>query len=1425
MPSPRRSLALPVLVLLALAGLLPAGAARRGDRGIPAGTARATGAEPWEGAPFTASPAAIAAAAAQLHGEEGDDAVVLLLDASYGFDAAGRETYTQRLVYRVLTAGAQASWSTIEENWEPWHQQRPQIRARVITPDGAEHPLDPATLTENAATADDPDMFEDGRVLRAPLPAIRAGAVVEQQVTVRDTAPFFDRGVVRLHGLDSGAPVRHARVTLEAPAAFPLRWVARGLPGVSPRETVADGRRRLTFETRDLEPADDPEPGLPPETPRTAYVAFSTGRSWEDLARHYSEIVDRAIQGSDLSAFLRSAGGPAASQLETIERLLARVGDQVRYTGIELGEGGLIPRKPAETLNRRFGDCKDKAVLLTALLRASDIPAYVALLNASEDDADVEPSLPGFGLFNHAVVVVPGSPAIWIDPTDPYARAGELPVADQGRLALVASPSAMGLVKTPEATSADNREIETREFFLADLGPARVVATSEYHGAVERDLRALYAAQDGPALRQAFKTYATAAYLAADLAAVEHSPPADLSTPLRLRLDIKDARRGFTDERSAAVGLNPAALLSHLPDEITGGAAAVAGAGNAGKELEKPEPRRGDYVFSRPMMVEVRYRLVPPAGYAPQPLPAARARRFGPATLSETYSAGDHGVVLATFRLDTGKRRISPAELEALRAGVRVALQEKTTLLTFDQVGEAHLAAGRVREALAEFQREEAQAPRQALPLARGARALLAGGMGEAAREEARRALRLDPKSAPASRALGWTLEHDELGRRFGAGFDRAGAIAAYRRARELDPGDADARLELAALLERDARGQRYAPAADLAGAIDEYRSLKQDLGSDAVDESLLAALVRAGRYPEARELAARMQDSRTAAVLALVATAATEGAEAAVREGERRFGDDQARAAALLAAAQSLMTARRYPEAAALLERAGRQSDNAAAMLSMADLLRRARRHEEIALPANQPATPARRLMTLAAGGSPDPKRLAALFSRDLEPEILRSADQARRLFDAGAAPARKQLRSLEMPPDVAVDLALGALRESVSGDDATGYRVGLSFPLDPSAHDLAVYVVRDGGEYRIAGLSADRSLLGREALRRLQRGDLAGARKWLDWALDGNSAPGSGGDPVPEDPFPALWTRAGAPAPASVEEVRCASAALVAAAAPVDTAPSSEGSSQTNATKALLLLRSCREAASDPVRRRALDLALTLGYGALHRYGEMEEAARRLLAAAPGSERAERLEAQALRALERWPEVHALAARRLQRSADDAWALELLADEALQAHDLAGAEARLRQIVQAGKATAHDYNSLAWLLLQRGRADGEALDFGQRAATLSGYEQPAYLHTLASLYAEMGRTAEAYRIIVQSIGARPDEAPRPNDWYVFGRLAEHYGLPDVARRYYKRVAPPKSSLEEPMSTHALAARRLAALGDEKKTQIRATL
>ncbi|HSF43281.1 MAG TPA: DUF3857 domain-containing protein, partial [Thermoanaerobaculia bacterium] len=161
---------------------------------LPAG-ARAS--EPWDGPAFAGDPKAMVRAAQAVPGEEGEAVVVLLLEAFYRYDEAGRETFSQRIVYRIVGPGAHESWSAVEERWSPWHQARPELRARVITPDGAVHLLDPAVLTENGEAQEAPDMFEDGRVLRGPLPAVRPGAVVEQEVTVRETAPFFDRGVVR----------------------------------------------------------------------------------------------------------------------------------------------------------------------------------------------------------------------------------------------------------------------------------------------------------------------------------------------------------------------------------------------------------------------------------------------------------------------------------------------------------------------------------------------------------------------------------------------------------------------------------------------------------------------------------------------------------------------------------------------------------------------------------------------------------------------------------------------------------------------------------------------------------------------------------------------------------------------------------------------------------------------------------------------------------------------------------------------------------------------------------------------------------------------------------------------------------------------------------------------------------------------------
>jgi tetratricopeptide (TPR) repeat protein len=1343
---------------------------------------------PWEAGAFVADPAEmIRAASAVDTGSHEGGVIVLFSEARYNYDEQGRATRVQRLVYRILSPSADPDWSEVSEPWSPWYQERPVLKARVVTPDGAAHLLDPATIAESA-TSQEPEMFEDGRILRAPLPATGPGAVVETEVTSRDTAPFFDSGTVETLLMRLWVPVRHVRAIVEAPAALPLRHVVRQLPKVGVREEVEDGRRRLTFELRDLSPFEDFEIGMPSDA-WVSYVGFSTAPSWSAVAQRYSEIVEEAIRGAEesgaLRAFLRSADVPAKTPRETLDRILARLGTEVRYTGVELGAGSIIPRSPAETLRRKFGDCKDKAVLLTALLRKLEIPAHVALLRAGEHYPDVEEPLPGMGAFNHAIVFVPGEPAIWIDPTDRYARAGELPAGDQGRLALIASPATQGLVRTPEATAADNHEVETREIFLADLGRARVVETTELRGTAERDIRATYATQDAKSLRESLTEYVSTVYMTDKVGKIDHSNPVDLSGPFRLRLEVEDSQCGFTDMEAASVALFPGSALGRLPEELR-------------TEPDEKKPRKAAYHLTRPFSSEVRYRIVPPAGFQPQTLPPGRVRQLGPATLSEDYAAGDDGIVTATMRFTIDKRRLSAEEFEAVRKSASAAWVEDAVLVHFEQVGKAHLAAGRVREALDEMGRLAALSPKKALPRLRFARALLAVGMGESAREEAKRAVDLEPSFSRAYRDLAWILQRDEVGRRFGKGFDRAGAIAAYRQAKELDPKDWVVRADLAILLEHDAKGRRYSRDADLAAAIDEYRELKADLDEGAMDDNLAAALLEAGRFEELKKLLAELEATDSRSTLRLVVLAATEGAEAAAREAERSFSDVEARRKALQEAAKSLTEARRYAEAADLLERAGRQAPNAAKILSGVEMLRKTRRHEELSFSPDQPAGMTKRFLLLLGSGAPDPQAFLAFFSRGLAEELGKDEKALRGLQDS--------LASLEGFTDdlvdVGLDLKLTALRETVTGNDAMGYRVILGTAFTDK--ETVYYVVREDGGYKLAGFSSSADMLGMEALRRLDRGDLAGARQWLDWARE-EVWSGGGDDPLAFSPVTILWPRG---AEATAEEARCAAASLLAGSKASD--------------KVLPLLLTCQEAAPEGTRRTAIDLSLAFSYQRLKRYADMADTAQRLAGAAPGSRRAYVLLNTALARLGRWDEVRRLAEQRLADNAEDKLALESLYEAAEKRGDLEEAEKHLQRLVDSGKADDTNFNNLAWLALFHGKVDDRAVETAQRAVMLDDYKDPSSLHTLASLYVELGKATEAYQIILQALEAG-DGAPEPHDWYVFGRLAEQYGLPDAARRYYARVMAPGPEAADSISTWRLAQQRLTVLGPEVKEAKRA--
>ena len=820
----------------------------------------------------------------------GVDVLILENEERVSFDTEGKITRTRYYLYKVFTQQGAAQWADITANWEPWHEERPILRARVITPDNAAHTLDANTITDAPARVTEDDLFGDRRVVRAPLPAVAPGSLVEEEQVSKQNGPLFGGAIAERFYFSGSVPIHHTRLVLDAPSAVPIRYDIRLLPDLKPQRTEAEGRVQIVFENGPVEAVEDIDPHLPSDIPAYSSVTFSTGVSWQRVAEEYVKIVDTQLAASSLKSLVSQIVPTQKSRDQKISTILQYLDREIRYTGVEFGEATIVPRTPSETLTRKYGDCKDKAALLAGMLRAADIPAYLALLSAGSRE-DVSADLPGLGIFDHAIVYVPGSPDLWIDATDEYARLGELPNGDQGRLALIARPESHALVLTPAASPTENAIVEKREIFLAENGPARVVETSWPRGSTESSYRRAYVDKESKNAKEELTNYVKSQYLAEKLDRMDRSDPHDLSQQFELVLESDRARRGATDLDSAAAAIRIQGLFSRLPADL--------------REREKEEdksdklpdkkpkkPRTSDYLLPEAFVTEWLYTITPPLGFRPKPLPQALDLSLGPSKLTEQFSVDKDGVVKATIRFETIKRRLSASESRELRDQVVQILDGAPILIYFEPMGQVLLAQGKIREALKSYRDLIALHPKESVHHLQLARAFLAAGLGESARLEAQTAVKLEPTSALAEKTLADILEYDSVGRRYRPGSDYAGAEAAYRAAIALDPDDRTNVANLAVLLEYNRWGLRYGPSARLKDALVEYRKLTSEkLAEFGMQNNISYALYYDGQFAEARKSAEVLNPQPIPLIVAC--EGALNGSAAAITEARKRTGQE----------------------------------------------------------------------------------------------------------------------------------------------------------------------------------------------------------------------------------------------------------------------------------------------------------------------------------------------------------------------------------------------------------------------------------------------------------------------------------------------------------------------------------------------------
>lgn len=172
-------------------------------------------------------------------------------------------------------------------------------------------------------------------------------------------------------------------------------------------------------------------------------------------------------------------------------RALSRQVQQLRYVAINKGLGlgfGYRPRKASEVHAKGWGDCKDKANLLCAMLHEVGVEAFMVSANIG-GGRQINSEWASMMQFNHAIVAirveeavalptvqdVPGvGRLLFFDPTDPNTLLGDLPLSLQGSKVQVSAPGNGALTTLAILPVQTNHLYETR--VLMDLAVDGTVA-------------------------------------------------------------------------------------------------------------------------------------------------------------------------------------------------------------------------------------------------------------------------------------------------------------------------------------------------------------------------------------------------------------------------------------------------------------------------------------------------------------------------------------------------------------------------------------------------------------------------------------------------------------------------------------------------------------------------------------------------------------------------------------------------------------------------------------------------------------------------------------------------------------------------------------------------------------------------------------
>ena len=404
---------------------------------------------------------------------------VVLVDDSFNTIASdGKQNEVYNYAVRILRREGR-SFANGRVTYLPNISKVKEFRAWLIRPSGE---IKRYSKDETVDVAGDlNDVYNEYRVKRvsgsddADAGCVFAYTFTREDRSVFSQAEWFFQGSL---------PVISSRYNITVPDGWRAEGVTFNHPKIEPK---VNGTTYL-WELSNLAPIPD-EPMSPsitqlvprlavsyfPSTPSQS-LSIKTFTSWGEVATWLTELSDPQVIVDDAMARkTHELTALAKTEFEKI-RAIAQYVQNIQYISIQTGlgrGGGYRPHAANEVFAKSYGDCKDKANLMRAMLKVIGIVAYPVSIY-SGDPNYVRASWPSPQQFNHCIIAVKVSDEtkastivqhptlgrlLIFDATDEQTPIGDLPYYLQGSLALISSKNETGLVTMP-VTPAEMNQLE-----------------------------------------------------------------------------------------------------------------------------------------------------------------------------------------------------------------------------------------------------------------------------------------------------------------------------------------------------------------------------------------------------------------------------------------------------------------------------------------------------------------------------------------------------------------------------------------------------------------------------------------------------------------------------------------------------------------------------------------------------------------------------------------------------------------------------------------------------------------------------------------------------------------------------------------------------------------------------------------------------